>query len=153
MRRVIVSSVVGLGALLLTAVAAGEDVGAPRDDAATRIRIAGQGVEWTATLEDTPAARAFQAMLPLELTLEDYHGIEKVADLPSGIPTGDAPDGIDPAPGDITYYAPWGNLAIFYRDFRYARGLVRLGRIEGDPGALAGDGPIDVRIERVEGSR
>lgn len=24
----------------------------------------------------------------------------------------------------ITYYAPWGNLAIFYRDFGYSAGLV-----------------------------
>jgi hypothetical protein len=31
--------------------------------------------------------------------------------------------------GDITYYAPWGNLAIFYRDFGYSPGLVRLGHI------------------------
>ncbi|MEH7502625.1 cyclophilin-like fold protein [Neobacillus drentensis] len=23
----------------------------------------------------------------------------------------------DPSVGDFTYYSPWGNLAIFYRDF------------------------------------
>ncbi|ELZ92649.1 cyclophilin-like fold protein [Haloferax sulfurifontis] len=39
-------------------------------------------------------------------------------------------DGVDPEVGDITYYAPWGNLAIFYREFGYASGLVKLGHIE-----------------------
>jgi hypothetical protein len=32
--------------------------------------------------------------------------------------------------GDIAYYAPWGNLAIFYKDFGYSRGLVKLGRLD-----------------------
>jgi len=35
-----------------------------------------------AVLEDTPTARAFLQLLPLELTLEDYSGTEKIADLP-----------------------------------------------------------------------
>ena len=35
-----------------------------------------------------------------------------------------------PAVGDVTHYSPWGNLAIFYKDGRYARGLVKLGRID-----------------------
>jgi len=39
--------------------------------------------------------------------------------------------------GDIAYYAPWGSLAIFHRDFSYSRGLVRLGRLEGHVEALA----------------
>lgn len=32
--------------------------------------------------------------------------------------------------GDIALYAPWGNLAIFYKDFGYARGLIVLARID-----------------------
>jgi hypothetical protein len=32
--------------------------------------------------------------------------------------------------GDITYYAPWGNLALFYRDFPYSNGLIRLGTLD-----------------------
>ena len=79
-----------------------------------RIRIIVAGTELQATLEDSPAARDFVAMLPLELTLEDYHATEKIADLPSRLSTDDAPAGVDPAIGDITYYAPWGNLALFY---------------------------------------
>ena len=95
--------------------------------------IAGETV-LRATLPDTPTARDFASLLPLTLTLTDYAGTEKVSDLPRRLATADASPGADPAPGDITYYAPWGNLAIFYNDFGYSPGLVHLGRI--DSGAL-----------------
>ncbi|KAF0810313.1 hypothetical protein A167_00994 [Alcanivorax sp. S71-1-4] len=82
-----------------------------------------------ATLEDNATTRDFMALLPLALTLKDYASTEKVADLPGTLSTQGAPAGFEPATGDLTYYAPWGNLAIFYRDFSYSRGLVHLGRI------------------------
>lgn len=114
------------------------------------IRIILEDQVLTATLENTPAARQFADMLPIDLTLEDYHGIEKVADLPSRLETDDAPEGHKPSMGDITYYAPWGNLAIFYRDFGYSKGLVSLGHIESSLSSLEGSGPISVRIEKTE---
>ena len=58
--------------------------------------------------------------------------------------------GVDPGVGDITYYAPWGNLAIFDRDFGYSRGLVRLGRLDSGVESLRGHGPVRVTIERAE---
>ena len=39
--------------------------------------------------------------------------------------------GVDPSVGDIAYFAPWSNLAIYYQDFGYSTGLVRLGHIDG----------------------
>lgn len=38
---------------------------------------------------------------------------------------------------DQRYYSPWGNLAIFYEDFDYSPGLVKLGRVDSDIEALA----------------
>lgn len=112
-----------------------------------RIRISAAGRTFKAVLEDSEAARDFAALLPLDLTLSDYNRTEKIADLPRRLSTAGAPEGVDPAVGDITYYAPWGNLAIFYRDFGYSRGLVRLGLFEGDAKALAMlDGPVRVEI-------
>lgn len=115
-----------------------------------RIRIVVGGQVLPATLENTAAAKAFADMLPLDLTLDDYHSIEKVSDLPETLPTQGSPAGIDPDVGDITYYAPWGNLAIFYRDFGYASGLVRLGRIEGSMAALSVTGALSARIELAD---
>ena len=41
-----------------------------------------------------------------------------------------SPTGSDPSVGDIAYYAPWGNLAILYKDFGYSDGLIILGRLD-----------------------
>jgi hypothetical protein len=110
------------------------------------IKITINGKELKASLEDSPAARDFAALLPLSLTLEDYASTEKVADLPKRLNTDSAPAGTSAKAGDITYYAPWGNLAIFYKDFRYASGLVKLGQIEGDWSVLSGPGKLQVEL-------
>lgn len=104
----------------------------------------------SATLDDTPAGRDFAALLLLDLALSDYHATEKVADLPRKLDTTDAPTSYTPKAGDITYYAPWGNLAIFQKPFQTSRGLVRLGAFDGPIDALLKDGAIPVRIEVAE---
>ncbi len=85
--------------------------------------------------------------MPLKLTLKDYASTEKVSDLPRSLKQAGAPSGYDPSAGDITYYAPWGNLAIFYRDFGYASGLIRLGTIDTGIDALNQSGALPTTIE------
>ncbi|MBW6417441.1 hypothetical protein J5Y17_06975 [Celeribacter sp. PS-C1] len=104
----------------------------------------------TATLDDTPAGQDFAAMLPLELELKDYHGIEKVADLPRKLDTSGAPRAYKPETGDITLYAPWGNLAIFYKPFQKSNGLVRLGTFDGSLAPLVKAGDTRVRIAIID---
>lgn len=99
------------------------------------------------TLDNNATARDFMALLPLRLTLTDYASTEKISDLPRKLSTQDAPAAIDPVTGDVTYYAPWGNLAIFHKDFRNSPGLIRLGKIETGMARLARSGPIEVTIE------
>jgi hypothetical protein len=108
-----------------------------------------EGTPLTATLEDSAAARDFASLLPLSLTLTDYAATEKVSDLPRRLSTEGAPPGSDPDVGDITYYAPWGNLAVFYRDFGYSKGLVKLGRLDAGVEALQRPGSLRVTIERL----
>ena len=73
-----------------------------------------------------------------------------MADLPRKLDTTSAPASYTPEAGDITHYAPWGNLAIFYKRFRTSKGLVRLGAFDGPIDALLKDGAISVRIEAAE---
>jgi hypothetical protein len=121
--------------------------GRPAEKRATRIRLSLGQAELRATLLDTPAARDFAAMLPLTLTLVDYAGTEKVSDLPARLPTHGSPPGAAARAGDICFYAPWGNLAIFYRDGGYATGLVRLGRFDAGVEQLAAlSGAVPVTI-------
>ena len=112
-----------------------------------KIRLTVNGKVVSATLADNASARDFLALLPLSLTLKDYASTEKISDLPKKLTTQGAPAGIDPDVGDITYYAPWGNLAIFYRDFGYAAGLLKLGHIDTGVEALKVSGPVQVTIE------
>jgi hypothetical protein len=79
---------------------------------------------------DNPTSRDFLSQLPLTITLEDYSGTEKISYLSKKLSTEEAPSGSDPSVGDFAYYAPWGNLAIYYKDFGYSNGLILLGKIE-----------------------
>jgi hypothetical protein len=103
----------------------------------------------TATLDQHDSARDFAAMLPLTLKLKDYAATEKIADLPRALSTKGAPGAYVPLAGDISYFAPWGNLAIFYKDGHLSSGLVRLGRLEAGPDAIRRAGDATVRIDRV----
>jgi hypothetical protein len=115
-----------------------------------KIRLTIDGKAITATLIDNPTSRDFLSLLPMTLTLEDYAATEKISYLPRKLSTAGAPAGIDPSVGDLTYYAPWGNLAIFYKDFGYSSGLIQLGRIDSGIEALNVPGPLKVTIERVD---
>ena len=115
-----------------------------------KIRMEVEGTQITATLDDTAVARDFASLLPLSLSLEDYAATEKIADLPRKLSTVGAPAGTDASAGDTSYYALWGNLALFYRSSGYATGLVRLGRIDAGAEALDRPAPLTARIERIE---
>ncbi|WP_242049205.1 cyclophilin-like fold protein [Aulosira sp. FACHB-615] len=101
----------------------------------------------TATLINSKTTQDFISLLPLTLTLEDYAKTEKISYLSKKLSTEDAPPGSDPAVGDIAYYAPWGNLAMFYQDSGYANGLIILGKIDGDIDAFNVSGSVKVTIE------
>ncbi|WP_222422678.1 cyclophilin-like fold protein [Rheinheimera sediminis] len=94
-----------------------------------KIQIELDGALISATLDDNPTVRDFITHLPMTLELKDYASTEKIGFLPDKLTTQNAPPGSIPSVGDISYYAPWGNLAIFYKDFAYSQYLVRLGRI------------------------
>ncbi len=119
-----------------------------------KLRLITDGAVMTATLEDNATTRDFVSLLPLSLTLRDYGGTEKVSDLPKRLSTRGTPPGTDPEVGDIAYYAPWGNLAIYYRDFGYSKGLVKLGHIQsGIEKLAAARGEFAVRLELAEKPR
>jgi len=115
-----------------------------------KIRIKFEDKVLMATLIDSKTARDFVSQLPLTLTLEDYAVTEKISDLPKKLSTEGAPSGSDPSVGDIAFYAPWGNLAIFYRDAAYANGLIILGKIDGEAAAFNVPGSMEVTIESVK---
>ena len=118
-----------------------------REGAAMRIRLTFADQDFTATLEDNPSARDLVSMLPLDLTIGDYSTNEKIAYLPRKL-TGEGSGQFgDEAIGDLCYYAPWGNLAMFHGPYRWSRGLIRLGRFDQGPAPLLVRGEHPLRVE------
>ena len=112
-----------------------------------KIKITLEGKEFMATLNDSKTSRDFISLFPLELTLEDYAGTEKIDNLPKRLSTEGAPDGSTPSAGDIAFYAPWGNLALYYKDFRYSTGLIILGKMDKGIEQLSVLGRVNAKFE------
>ncbi|MEU1198712.1 cyclophilin-like fold protein [Streptomyces sp. NPDC005813] len=92
-----------------------------------RLTIDGHQVE--ATLNGSATARDLAELLPIALEMEDFHETERIAYPPRELDTSGAPAASNPKAGDLAYYAPWGNLALFYRDGDHSPNLVILGRL------------------------
>ncbi|MEV8062890.1 cyclophilin-like fold protein [Streptomyces antimycoticus] len=134
------SSASGQPQTSVSASASGSDRSTPMD---IRVTIDGRPVD--ATLNDSPAARDLASLLPLTLELEDFHGTERIADPPRKLTTEGAPEPAAAKVGDIAYFAPWGNLAIFYKDGPSAsEDLLILGHIDADADLLSGADRITI---------
>lgn len=100
---------------------------------------------------DSPAVRDFLSMLPLTLTVAEFGGREKIADLPRELDHAGTP-GSDPEDGDLIYYAPWGNLGFYYNaaGMGHDDDVLHLGTYEAGLDQLVlleGDG---ITVERVK---
>lgn len=93
--------------------------------------------ETTARLYDNPTARDFALLLPVTLTIHDLGGREKAGTLPRQLADGQGQSGY--RAGQLGYWAPSHDLAIYYREdgFRIpAPGIVMIGEIEGGLDAI-----------------
>lgn len=100
-----------------------------------------------AQLDSNQTAKDFYSLLPLTLELRDFAGTEKASDaLPRKLDTTNAVDGHKPSAGELAIYSPWNNLAIFYKDDKYAEGLIPIGRLDADETAFNIPGSVIVDI-------
>ena len=116
----------------------------------TMIKMTFAGNEIYGEILNTRSGKEFLSQLPATLKFEDYNSTEKISYLQSKLLGQGDPEGFTPKRGDISYYMPWGNLAIFYRDFRYSRSLIKIGTLN-DIDKLANmSGSFEAKIEIVE---
>ena len=95
------------------------------------IRI--NGSSFPVTLEDNATARAFAAMLPITLDMEDLHGNEKYHNLKQSLPS--APKAVGSvAAGDVMLFGE-NCIVIFYKSFSTPYSYTRIGRMN-DAGSL-----------------
>jgi hypothetical protein len=103
----------------------------PTGTARIRLRI-GSDVA-TATLEDSPPAQDFAAMLPVTIDMHDLLGQEKPGRLLRQLDIEGATREFDYQVGELAYWPASNDIAIFYADDGQAiprPGLVRLGTID-----------------------
>ena len=126
------------------------DSASPATPAVTPIRVTVGGQVFSAELYDNPTARDLAEQLPLTITVDDLHGLEKTGRLPRALTTDGVPAGSDPEINEIGYYAPGRNLVLYYGDVGYYTGIIRIGRFENSIAAIA-DQPdgVAVTVERV----
>lgn len=100
-----------------------------------------------AVLEDNATARAFAALLPLTITMNELNGNEKYYMLPDNLPTASSrPGRIEN--GDLMLYGS-NCLVLFYDTFPTSYSYTRIGKIV-EPDRLAaavGKGRISVTME------
>ncbi|QIN83522.1 hypothetical protein GBA63_13425 [Rubrobacter tropicus] len=126
--------------------------GDPDSSEGTPIRIAFGGTGLTARLHDNATARDLASQLPLTLTFSDLSNVEKTAPLPRELSLDGAPEGHDPAAGDIGYYSPGGDLVFYYdSEAPFFDGIVRIGEFDGGMDAIEHQGgDFSVTIRRAE---
>jgi hypothetical protein len=128
----------------------------PTRSTAVRIELAVGNAVATATLEDSITARDFAAMLPVTVPMQDLFGREKPGRLPHALDLDGATREFDYEVGELAYWSPSRDLAIFYADDGQkipSPGLVRLGMITSglDVIASAGD-DFELTIRPAEGN-
>lgn len=115
-----------------------------------RLRVVIGDTTLTGRLFDNATARDLASQLPMTLTFGDLHGVEKGAPLPRKLSVDGMPAGDDPQVGDLGYWAPDGNLVLYYGDVAYWNGIMRIGHLDGDMDALAAlSGDFSATVELV----
>ena len=94
-----------------------------------QITVTANGLSVTFELNDSGAAKDLVRQLPMSIKVENYGGIEKIFYPPKKLSTDDTPLADDVRAGTLAYYAPWGDVVMFYAGFHPAAGLYELGRV------------------------
>jgi hypothetical protein len=107
-----------------------------KEVAVTDIQITVSDQSFTAQLADNPTARDLVDQLPLTLRFRDFNRVEKIAKLPRPLTMEGVPAGDDAEINDLGYYAPSGDLVLYYGDVGYWNGIVRIGRLHAEDMSL-----------------
>lgn len=94
----------------------------------TKIKMSFDKKEIIIRIFENESSKDFLSKLPMTLVFEDFAKTEKIAYLNKKLIIDKVSSSKETS--DFCYYAPWGNLAVFYRGYGTDGGLVKLGIIE-----------------------
>ncbi|WFS61913.1 cyclophilin-like fold protein [Pseudodesulfovibrio thermohalotolerans] len=106
-------------------VSAADDQPLPLSD--MRVEIHSQGKTATFRLYDTTAAREFYDQLPLTLDLTNFRDAQWMFYPPEKLNVKPSEAYHDGKKGELSYYAPWGDVFMLYKDFYAGDEMHRLG--------------------------
>ena len=78
-------------------------------------------------LNDSPVADSLYEQLPITTEVEDFSTNEKIFYPSQELDTSDSP-AAEGGAGTLAYYAPWGDVVMFYDDYRANSSLFELGQ-------------------------
>ena len=116
-----------------------------------KIRITVEDKVLTATLLDNKTAQDFVSLLPLALSMNDLFGREKYGHLPRAL-SDEGKRTRTYEVGDIVYWSPGPDVAIYYRHDGQAipaPGIIVIGKIDSRVEALDVPGSLRVTVELV----
>ncbi|WP_044417931.1 cyclophilin-like fold protein [Halarcobacter anaerophilus] len=93
-----------------------------------KISVQAKGETAVFKLNNSQAAKELYEQLPLEIEVENFGNNEKIFYPPKKLSTNNTPLA-KAKNGTLAYYAPWGDVVMFYKDFGSAGGLYELGEI------------------------
>ena len=100
--------------------------------------------------ENTQAGKLFLNSLPLTLSFENFGSNERIAYLPKRLDMDSYDSHLSVKRGDMTYYVPWGNLAVFRKAYSSPSDLAPIGSMpENAISALeqSGDSEVSFKIK------
>ena len=99
-------------------------------------------------LNDGTAATSLYEQLPFTCEVEDFSTNEKIFYPPQELDTSDSPLAQSGA-GTLAYYAPWGDVVMFYGDYRANASLYELGQVVSG-GELVGQMSGTITVTAIE---
>lgn len=120
----------------------------PEGEEVRQISVTWPGGVVIYALNDSPAAGALYAQLPLTIAVEDYSTNEKIFYPPQTLDTSGTPLAAG-GTGTLAYYASWGDVVMFYGGFSENSSLFQLGQVVSG-GELVSEMSGTVTIDVVE---
>jgi hypothetical protein len=91
-----------------------------------KISVISNGNKTIFSLNGSQASKELYAQLPLTVEVENFGNNEKIFYPPEKLSISNTPNA-NAKNGSLSYYAPWGDVVMFYKDFGSASGLYELG--------------------------
>jgi len=117
------------------------------DETKLKIIIRGNGKTVIFELNKSTAAKSLYEQLPMTVDVENYSNNEKIFYPEKKLDTSVTPLA-NAKKGTLAYYAPWGDVVLFYVDFGSASGLYELGKaVSGIDDIVSLSGKIQIEKE------